>query len=123
MSIGNVIKDRRIALNIKQEVLAEMIGVTVQTYSKWENNKTEPKASQVAQLSEVLKLTEREICKGEMLARSNNPVDFMSRVGKVMHHVNDINLMLTLYQFIDDEDRFISELKKESGLPEEVFEQ
>ncbi|MBF4327891.1 XRE family transcriptional regulator, partial [Vibrio anguillarum] len=44
MSIGEVLKERRIELNIKQEDLAERMDVTVQTVSKWERGLTEPKA-------------------------------------------------------------------------------
>ncbi|QXN23206.1 helix-turn-helix domain-containing protein [Shewanella putrefaciens] len=44
MSIGSVLRDKRIALNIKQDDIAEQLGVTVQTVSKWERDVTEPKA-------------------------------------------------------------------------------
>jgi transcriptional regulator with XRE-family HTH domain len=42
--------------------------VTVQTLIKWENDITEPKASQVSKLSKILNISESEICKGK---RSN----------------------------------------------------
>jgi transcriptional regulator with XRE-family HTH domain len=45
--LNNVIKEARLERNLKQEDVAAYVGVTVQTYSKWENGKTEPKASQV----------------------------------------------------------------------------
>ncbi|EKO3894079.1 helix-turn-helix transcriptional regulator, partial [Vibrio metschnikovii] len=65
MSIGEVLKERRIELSVKQEDLAERMNVTVQTVSKWERGLTEPKASQVAELAKILKLSEQEICQGE----------------------------------------------------------
>ncbi|MDF4750925.1 helix-turn-helix domain-containing protein, partial [Vibrio parahaemolyticus] len=64
MSIGSVLKARRIELGIKQEDLADQMAVTVQTVSKWERDVTEPKASQVSKLSEILNISEREICQG-----------------------------------------------------------
>lgn len=63
--LNNVIKEARIDRSLKQEDVAEYVGVTVQTYSKWENGKTEPKASQVAKLSKILNITEKEICLGK----------------------------------------------------------
>mgnify|MGYP001021545177 CR=1 FL=1 len=53
MSLGEVIKNARLRKNIKQAEIAKEIGVTVQTYIKWEANETEPKASQVAKLSKA----------------------------------------------------------------------
>lgn len=67
MSIGEVLKERRIELVIKQEDLAEQMDVTVQTVSKWERGITEPKATQVAKLAKALNLTEREICQGKKI--------------------------------------------------------
>ena len=54
MTLKDVIKEARSKRSLKQEETAELVGVTVQTYSKWENGKTEPKASQVARLSKIL---------------------------------------------------------------------
>ncbi len=64
MMIKDVLKSARNELNLSQEEVAEAIGITKQTYLKWENGTTEPKATQVVQLSEVLKITPNEICSG-----------------------------------------------------------
>ncbi|MBF4308191.1 XRE family transcriptional regulator, partial [Vibrio anguillarum] len=65
MSIGDTLKTQRIKLGIKQEAVAEEMGVTVQTIYKWEKGTTEPKASQVSKLGKILQLTEKEICQGK----------------------------------------------------------
>ncbi|MCX9562155.1 helix-turn-helix transcriptional regulator, partial [Vibrio cholerae] len=65
MSIGETLKNRRIELGIKQEAIAEEMDVTVQTIYKWEKGTTEPKASQVSKLAQILRLSEREICQGK----------------------------------------------------------
>ncbi|TMO84759.1 hypothetical protein CWC15_09900 [Pseudoalteromonas spongiae] len=57
MALADIIKSYRIKRNFKQDDVAEMVGVTVQTYSKWENGKTEPKASQLVKLANVLYCT------------------------------------------------------------------
>jgi transcriptional regulator with XRE-family HTH domain len=64
MALKDVIKEARVKQNLKQDDAAEMVGVPVQTYSKWENGKTEPKASQVSKLAEIFGLSEKEICSG-----------------------------------------------------------
>jgi transcriptional regulator with XRE-family HTH domain len=123
MSVGSVIKQRRIALNMKQEDVAEKIGVTVQTYGKWENDKTEPKASQIAALSNLLNLPEKVICSGKYPENlSDNPMQFMNKFGKLVHHVDDFSLVLTMYDFIEDEEGFYKALLKASELPKEHFE-
>ena len=123
MSIGTVIKDRRLELNIKQDSLADSLKVTVQTISKWENDKTEPKATQVCELAKILKLTEKEICKGEILERLDSPVEFMTALSGLKVFVSDIDMMLTIYENVDDEIRFLKELnnhaKKSPFLTEE----
>ncbi|MDH1470433.1 helix-turn-helix transcriptional regulator [Shewanella sp. GD03713] len=121
MSIGSVLRDKRIALNIKQDDIAEQLGVTVQTVSKWERDVTEPKASQVAQLSKILHLPEKSICEGKLASGSDNPMDFMMKFGKVLHNVNSTALMITLYDHINDEDAFLEDLIKQTDLPREAF--
>ncbi|WP_238131671.1 helix-turn-helix transcriptional regulator [Vibrio cincinnatiensis] len=64
MMIKDVLKSARNELNLSQEEVAEAIGITKQTYLKWENGTTEPKATQVVQLSKVLKVSPNEICTG-----------------------------------------------------------
>ncbi|WP_416308572.1 helix-turn-helix transcriptional regulator [Neptunicella sp. SCSIO 80796] len=65
MALKDVIKDARLKQNLKQEDAAEAVGVTVQTYSKWENGKTEPKASQIVKIAKTLNISIKEICTGE----------------------------------------------------------
>lgn len=65
--IGNFLKERRLFLSLTQPYLASRLGVTKQTILKWENGQTEPKASQVLILSQVLCVTPAEICSGRFL--------------------------------------------------------
>jgi transcriptional regulator with XRE-family HTH domain len=67
--ISSVLKEARTAKNISQSEIAEMVGVTKQTYLKWENGATEPKASQVVKLAEALSISETEICRGVLNTR------------------------------------------------------
>ena len=122
MSIGNTLKSRRIALNIKQEDLAEQLGVTDQTVSKWERDLTEPKASQVCQLSEILKISEKEICRGTIIKRKSDPFDFVRKVSILMQEVPHTELLVGMQEFIEDEEGFLKMLSKVSDHPFELFE-
>ena len=122
MSIGSVLKDRRIGLNIKQEDIAEQMEVTVQTVSKWERGITEPKASQVSRLSKILKISEKEICQGDIDGEKVDPLEFVRRVGILMNHVPHTEMLIGMHEYITDTDGFIKMLSKVSDYPFELFE-
>jgi transcriptional regulator with XRE-family HTH domain len=122
MSIGNTLKNRRIALNIKQEDLAERLGVTDQTVSKWERDLTEPKASQVHKLSQILKITEKEICQGTTIGEKSDPFEFVRKVSILIQEVPQTELLVGMQNFIDDEEGFLKMLAKVSNHPFELFE-
>lgn len=55
MTVGEKIKLARINENLSQSELAKAIGVTYQTISKWELNKSLPDIFSLKKLSEFLK--------------------------------------------------------------------
>ncbi|WP_232012655.1 helix-turn-helix domain-containing protein [Vibrio aphrogenes] len=118
MSIGEVLKERRIELSIKQEDLAERMGVTVQTVSKWERGITEPKASQVADLAKELKMNEKEICQGQrILAEDIDHHEFIKTVSSCIHYMPEIDLILTIYDELDNPRHFAQSLLEAANLP------
>ncbi|MFT5298160.1 MAG: transcriptional regulator with XRE-family HTH domain [Colwellia sp.] len=122
MSIGNTLKDRRIKLNIKQDDIAEQMNVAVQTVSKWERDLTEPKASQVCQLSRILKISEKEICRGTAISEKGDPFEFVRKVSILMQEVPQTELLVGMQEFIEDEEGFLKMLAKVSNHPFELFE-
>ena len=70
--LQDVLKETRLSLNLKQADVAEYVGITTQTYMKWENGKNEPKASHVKKLAEILNISEMEICRGKL----NNRISY-----------------------------------------------
>jgi transcriptional regulator with XRE-family HTH domain len=122
MSIGNTLKERRIQLNIKQDDIAEQMKVAVQTVSKWERDHTEPKASQVCQLSKILKISEKEICRGTVLNEKSEPFDFVRKVSILMQEVPQTELLVGMQEFIEDEEGFLKMLAKVSDYPFQLFE-
>ncbi len=57
MSLGERIKEARLALGLTQESLAERVGVVPQTISKWERNESQPDVPLLSSLADVLELS------------------------------------------------------------------
>ncbi len=71
ISIGNYIAEKRRALNLTQEQLGEILGVSNKTISKWENGKCMPDYSIIKRLCEALHVTLAELMDGKDAAESN----------------------------------------------------
>ncbi len=54
MSIGEKIMEARRAKNLTQEQLAELLGVTRQSISRWEQNQAYPEMEKIVRLSDIL---------------------------------------------------------------------
>ena len=64
-TIGKRISENRKAKNIKQDELAEMLLVSPQAVSKWENNISCPDISILPKLSEILGISVDELLSGK----------------------------------------------------------
>lgn len=110
MALEDVIKQARVKKNLKQDEAAKQIGVTVQTYSKWENGKTEPKASQVGKLAELLGLSEREICQGNLNERLELE-EFLDRSNASRKGGNNSTMeAVMLWKFLVDHETYFKKL-------------
>lgn len=65
--IGKFISDLRKQKNLTQEQLAEKLGVTNRSISRWETGKTMPDLSLLKPLSELLGVTINELLSGELI--------------------------------------------------------
>lgn len=105
--IGDVLKEARANTNLSQYDMADKLGVTKQTYMKWENGITEPKATQVNQLADILGITEAEICRGKLNVRYT-----------LEHFIYRLNYerpspemqILKLWEVVDDHEEFFKSL-------------
>lgn len=120
--LKDVLREAREAQKLKQTDVAEYVGVTPQTYMKWENGKNEPKASNIKLLAEILKVSEGEICKGEVKHFKMDPLEFVRRVGILMNEVPQTEMLIGMHEFINDTEGFINMLSKVSEYPYELFE-
>ena len=64
--IGKIIKNKRLELNMTQERMAELVGVSRQTISKWENDSICPDIDNVIRLSEIFNCKIDDIIKLEI---------------------------------------------------------
>lgn len=69
--IGKFIVECRKEQNYTQAVLAEKLGITDRTISKWENGKSMPDASIMLELCDLLKISVNELLTGEHIAMDN----------------------------------------------------
>ena len=65
VAIGNYIAQKRRALNLTQEQLADMLDVSNKTVSKWENGKSMPDYSIIQKLCETIHVTIAELMDGK----------------------------------------------------------
>ena len=70
-TIGSYIAQKRRAQNLTQEQLAEQLGVSNKTISKWENGKCMPDYSIIQTLCDALGVTLPELMDGEDAADSS----------------------------------------------------
>lgn len=65
MSFGERLRKLRTARGLKQEELAEAMGITRQTFSRWESDLFEPRLSDLLALAKILNVTLDELATGE----------------------------------------------------------
>lgn len=118
----DVLREARNKLGLKQNEVAELVGVTAQTYLKWENGKSEPKMSQAGKLAKVLKVSEKELCQGEFHKQKMEPLEFIRKVEILIKHVPHAEFLIGIQEYIHDEEGFIEMLKEVSDYPYELFD-
>ena len=65
MTLGERLLQYRTNLKISQDALAEKVGVTRQTVSKWETDQSTPEFNKILPLCEIFGITPNELIKGE----------------------------------------------------------
>lgn len=105
--LKDVLREARNAQRIKQEDIAKIVGVAKQTYLKWENGSTEPKASQVVKLADTLNISTSEICRGKLNVRYSLQ-DFIMEM-QIARPSPEIKALIT-WEHICDHGKFIKEL-------------
>ena len=60
-SLGEALKENRIRCQMTQEFVAETLGVSRQSVSKWENGSSDPNTSNLIALSKLYKIAPEEL--------------------------------------------------------------
>ena len=61
ISLGEALKENRIRCQMTQEFVAETLGVSRQSVSKWENGSSDPNTSNLIALSKLYKISPEEL--------------------------------------------------------------
>ena len=83
IKIGNFITDMRKAKNITQKQLAEQLGISDRTISKWECGNGMPEVSMMLPLCEILEINVNELLSGERLSQN----DYHNKAEENMIHL------------------------------------
>ena len=105
IKIGKYIAENRKKKNMTQEQLAEKLGVTSKTISRWENGNYMPDISILKPLSEELGITLNDLLSGEKVEKEKyqekleeniiNTIDYSNK--KVNEKNNSIGLLLVIF--------------------------
>lgn len=74
MTLGERLLSYRKSVQLSQDALAEKIGVTRQTISKWETDQSMPDFNKIQPLCEVFGITTDELIKGERTESKGQPI-------------------------------------------------
>lgn len=77
MDIGTKIKEARLTAQLTQEQAAEALGVSRQTMSNWENNKTYPDLVSVIKMSDLYAVSLDHLLKEKEEAPMSNYIDYL----------------------------------------------
>lgn len=83
LKIGSFIQQNRKAKNLTQKDLAEIIGVSDKTISKWENGNGMPDVSSIMPLCEALDITVNELLSGETIS----PEEYSGKADHTIIHL------------------------------------
>ena len=108
MELGTQIKKHRQLKNMSQDALADMVFVSRQTVSNWENEKSYPDIISVIELSSLYSISLDDLLKGdermmEHLEESTNVVKSNQKlIGAIILNIITVILLITLSMFLPD---------------------
>ncbi|RYU49596.1 XRE family transcriptional regulator [Aliivibrio finisterrensis] len=106
--LKDVIKSARMEKGYTQEEIAKLVKVAKQTYLKWENGDTEPKATQIGLLATHLGITANEICSGKRHGKMSLE-DFI--IKSMLARVPQELITMYSWRMIPDHEEFFSAIE------------
>jgi transcriptional regulator with XRE-family HTH domain len=101
MEIGKKLKETRLKCNMTQEQVSEMLYVSRQTISNWENEKSYPDIISIIKLSDLYSISLDELLKGDkkMIEHLEDSTNTVQSNKKLLLAVT-INIILLLALFL-----------------------
>jgi len=100
MDIGIKIKDARIAAQLTQEQVAEALGVSRQTMSNWENNKTYPDIVSVIKMSDLYEISLDHLLKEKEEMPMSNYIDYLEESTNTVKSQKKLSLTILLATYL-----------------------
>ena len=98
MEIGSKIKKSRAEANITQEQAAEALGISRQTISNWENEKTYPDIISVLKMSDLYNVSLDYLLKGE--SPMNSYMDYLDESTNVVKSKTRLSKMALIMSYL-----------------------
>ena len=100
MDIGTKIKDARIAAQLTQEQVAEALGISRQTMSNWENNKTYPDIVSVIKMSDLYEISLDHLLKEKEEMPMSNYIDYLEESTNTVKSQKKLSLTILLATYL-----------------------
>lgn len=100
MNIGTKIKNARIGAKLTQEQAAEALGVSRQTVSNWENEKTYPDIVSVIKMSDLFEISLDHLLKGREETLMSDYMDFLEESTNTVKSKNKLSLIILIAAYL-----------------------
>ena len=100
MDIGNKLNRARTKANLTQEQVAEALGVSRQTISNWENEKTYPDIKSVVTLSDLYGVSLDYLLKDKEETSMSNYLDFLEESTNTVKSRNKLSMLILVLTYL-----------------------
>lgn len=83
MTLGERLKERRLAHELSQEQVAERLGISRQAVAKWEGNHTSPSADNLLALADLYQVSLDELAGRKVEDKSRNPAILRANLTRI----------------------------------------
>lgn len=98
MEIGIKLKEARLKANLTQEQAAEALGVSRQTISNWENEKTYPDIVSVVKMSDLYRISLDHLLKGE--TPGSNYLNYLEESTNVVKSNDKLSKLILIASYL-----------------------
>lgn len=83
MTLGELLKERRLAHRLSQEQVAERLGISRQAVAKWEGNQTSPSAENLLALAALYQVSLDELVGRKVEGQTRNPAILRANLTRI----------------------------------------